>query len=199
MRIHRLALLIGCLLPLSGCATMQQIRALEGVDFSIDGVGEVSLAGINVSDFQAFTDLSFADGARFANAVRLGEVPLSMVVNVRAENPADNYADARLIRMDWSLLLQDRETISGRIVTETMLPRGQPTVVPIVVQMNLVEFFEGSARDLFELALSFTGMGGEPKDVKVRALPVVETAFGPITYDEPIVIVSGEVGRSSGQ
>jgi len=178
---------------------MQQIRALEGVDFSIDGVGDVSLSGINLSDFRAFTELGLADGARFANAVRTGEVPLSMVVNVRAENPSDNYADARLIRMDWSLLLQDRETISGRIVTETVLLRGQPTVVPIVVQMNLVEFFEGSARDLFELALSFTGMGGDTKDVKVRALPVVETAFGPITYDEPIVIVSAEVGRSSGQ
>jgi hypothetical protein len=193
MRISRLALLIGCLLPLSGCATMQQIRALENVDFSIDGVGQVSLAGINLADFRAFTDLSFTDGARFANAVRTGDVPLSMVVNVLAENPTSNYADARLIRMDWSLLLQDRETVNGRIVTEMQLPRGEP----IVVQLNLVEFFEGNARDLFELALSFTGMGGEAKDVKVRALPVVDTAFGPITYDQPIVIVSAEVGRSS--
>jgi len=172
---------------------MQQIRALENVDFSIDGVGQVSLAGINLADFRAFTDLSFTDGARFANAVRTGDVPLSMVVNVLAENPTSNYADARLIRMDWSLLLQDRETVNGRIVTEMQLPRGEP----IVVQLNLVEFFEGNARDLFELALSFTGMGGEAKDVKVRALPVVDTAFGPITYDQPIVIVSAEVGRSS--
>lgn len=195
MRTPRLALLIGCLLPLSGCATMQQIRALENVDFSIDGVGQVSLAGINLSDFQAFTDLSFTDGARFANAIRTGEVPLSMVVNVRAENPTSNYADARLVRMDWSLLLQDRETVNGRIITETQLRRGQPTVVPIVVQLNLVEFFEGSARDLFELALSFTGMGGEAKNVKIRALPVIDTDFGPIRYDQPIVIVSAEVGR----
>ena len=181
-------------LAISGCATLSQFRALDDVDFSIDGISEVRLAGVDLSGIRAFTDLSLADGATLANAVRQGELPLAMEIQVLAQNPADNAVDARLVNMDWTLFLEDRETISGQIVGETVLPRGEPTIVPVVVRLNLVDFFEGSTRDLFELALSFTGLGGESKNVTLTALPVIETIFGPITYERPIRIVSVDVG-----
>ena len=196
MHVRRLLLPLLCSLPFtSGCATLQQLRALDRVDFSIAGVSEVRLAGIELSRLSAFTDLGLVDAARLASAVQSRDLPLALEIQVLGENPADNVADARLVGMDWTLLLQNRETLSGTLEGETLLRRGQPTTIPIIVRLNLIEFFEGSARDLFELALSIGGAGGEPKDVALRALPVIETAFGPISYPEPITIVSREVGR----
>lgn len=196
MPVRRLSLPLLCsLLIASGCATLQQLRALDRVDFSIDGVSEVRLAGIDLSRLRDFTDLSLVDAARLASAVQSRDLPLAMEIQVLGENPADNVADARLVRMDWTLLLQNRETLSGTVAGETLLRRGQPTTIPIVVELNLIEFFEGSARDLFELALSISGAGGAPKEVTLRALPTIETAFGPISYPQPITIVSREVGR----
>jgi hypothetical protein len=96
--------------------------------------------------------------------------------------------------MDWTLFLQDRETLSGVFADETLLPPGQPTGVPISMSLNLIEFFEGSTQDLVELALSVAGQGGAPKEVTLRATPVVDTALGPIRYPQPITIVSAEVG-----
>ncbi|MDA1102330.1 MAG: hypothetical protein O2956_01850 [Gemmatimonadetes bacterium] len=194
MAARRMILALALPLLLSGCATYRQVHALDRVDFSIDDVAHVSLAGINLSGFSEVTDLGLADAAALANAVRTRNVPLSLEVIVLADNPEDND-DARLVRMDWTLFLQGRETLSGVIANDTMLPRGQPTSLAIQVNLNLADFFDGTARDLFELALSFTGMGGAPKNVTLTALPTVQTVFGPLTYTEPIRIVSANVGR----
>ena len=78
-------------------------RALEHVDFSIDGVSGVRLAGVDLSDVRTFTDLSLADGATLANAVRRGDLPLAMEIQVLADNPTSNVVDARLIEMTWTL------------------------------------------------------------------------------------------------
>jgi hypothetical protein len=63
------------------------------------------------------------------------------------------------------------------------------------VRLNLVDFFEGSAQDLLELALSLSGQGGEPKSVALRATPIIDTPLGPMRYPRPITIVNAEAGR----
>jgi hypothetical protein len=191
----RLVWNLAALSLLAGCATLQQLAALRDVDFSVDRVSDVRLAGIDLTGVRSYSDLGLTDTGRLALAVSQRELPMDFRVHLTALNPADNSVDARLVRMDWTLLLQGRETLSGVFADETLLPRGQPTDVPISVSLDLVDFFEGSARDLLELALDLSGRGGEPTEVTLRAVPTVDTALGPIRYPEPITIVSREVGR----
>lgn len=173
---------------------MSQIRAFERVDFSIAGISQVRLAGVDLSGVRQFTQLTFVDAGYVAAGFRDGNLPLTFEVQVAGDNPSDN-GDARLVRMEWTLFLEDRETVSGLVAEEHFFPSGQSTTFPLVVQLNLFDFFEGSARDLFELALSFTGMGGESKTLMLQALPVVETAFGPLVYREPIRIEARDIGQ----
>ena len=72
---------------------------------------------------------------------------------------------------------------------------GEPTTFPLQIQLDLLEFFEGSARDLGELALNLSGQGGAPADIAIRANPTIQTALGPIRYPGDITIVSATVGR----
>lgn len=195
MTLLRLASVFLVLLPLSGCATLQQIGALQQVDFSLRGVSEVHLAGIDFTRVRSFSDLSFADAASLTAAVRDRDLPLTLELDVMALNPQDNYADARLVQLDWTLFLENRETVSGVVDREIILPRGEPTAVPVGVSLNLVEFYEGNAQDLFELAQSLAGVGGEPKEVAVEALPTVQTTLGPIRYPEPIRMSTTVGGR----
>ena len=197
MKIHARPVVpaMAALLALAGCATLQQLAALRDVDFSVDRVSGVRLAGIDLAGVRSYSDLGVADAGRLALAVTQRELPMDFRVHITALNPEDNSVDARLVRMDWTLFLQGRETLSGVFADETLLPRGQPTDVPISVSLDLVDFFEGSARDLFELALDIAGQGGEPTEVTLRAVPTVDTALGPIRYPQPITIVSREVGR----
>lgn len=183
------------LLGISGCATLRQMAALTNVDFSLDRVSDPRLAGIDLGHVDSFADLGFADAARLAQAISEQMLPLDFRLHLLAENPAENTTDARLIRMDWTLLLQERETLSGVFEGNVLLPPGEPTDVPITVSMNLVDFFDGSAQDLLELALSLTGQGGAPKEVALRATPVVDTPLGPMRYPQPITILSRNVGE----
>jgi len=186
--MRRLLPALALAVALSGCATLQQLAALRSVDFSIDRVSNVRLAGVDLSSVSSYRDLGIADIGRLTLAA-------SQRLHLTAANPADNSADARLVRLDWTLLLQGRETISGVFADETLLRRGQPTDVPITMSLDLIDFFEGSAQDLVELALSLSGQGGSPREVTLRATPSVDTALGPIRYPQPITIVSREVGE----
>ena len=198
MRFHRRSVALASVLTLAGCATLQQIAALRDVDFSVDRLSGVRLAGVDLARVRSYTQLSVTEAARLASAVSQSTLPLDFTVHLTALNPEDNSVDARLVRMDWTLLLstdgRDRETLSGTFADETILPRGRPTDVPIDVSLDLLDFFQGSAQDLFDLALSIADPNAPPTEVALRATPTVDTALGPIRYPRPITIVSRDVG-----
>lgn len=178
----------------SGCATLQQFAALGDVDFSLNGVSGLRLAGVELDRVRSYRDLGLADVGALALAISMNELPMEFDLHVMAENPSDNRVQARLLRMDWTLFLQDRETLSGVLEDEVILPPGEPRDIPISISLNLIEFFDGNAQDLLELALSLAGQGGAPKDVALKASPVVDTPLGAIRYPQPITILSTKVG-----
>lgn len=180
---------------LAGCAALQQYAALGNVDFSLDRVSSLRVAGIDLSRVNSFNDIGFSDAAVLISSVAQNRLPMAFQLHVTAENPVDNRVDARLMEMGWTLFLQDRETLSGVLDQEYLLPPGQPTDIPITISLDLLEFFDGNAEDLLELALSLANQGGEPKEVALRATPVVDTPIGPIRYPRPITILSREVGQ----
>jgi hypothetical protein len=96
--------------------------------------------------------------------------------------------------MDWTLFLEDRETISGTFDQDILLPAGQRTDVPIPIRLDLVDFFGRNLSDLVDLALAVSGQGGQSKDIKLMARPTIDTPIGPIQYPQPITIVARNVG-----
>lgn len=196
---RRALVVLPALLLLGGCATLQQIAALRNVDFSLDRVAQVRLADIDLDRVRSYSDLSVTDVARLTLALSREELPLDFNLFVQGENPPENGTEARLVRFAWTLLLEDRETISGVFEDEVVFAPGEPTTFPVRISLDLLEFFEGSARDLGELALNLAGEGGSPKNVALRAVPTIQTALGPIRYPGEITIVSTEVGRDAPQ
>ena len=178
----------------AGCKTIQEIAALRNVAFAISSVSDAQLAGVDVQRLASYEDLSLTEVTRLGRALLNKELPLDFQLHLTAENPPDNPVQARLVKMDWTLLLDDKETISGVFDDSIVLPPGEPTDVPIPISLNLVEFFEHGVQDLVELALAVAGQGGEPKRIQLKATPTVDTPLGPIRYPQPITIVSKEVG-----
>jgi hypothetical protein len=177
----------------SSCATLQQVAALRRVDFSLDRVTGATLAGIRLEGKDSYSDLGTTDIARLVAAVALKNVPLSMTVHVEGENPAENSVTARLVQMDWTLFIDDIETVSGRLDREYQFLPGQPTDVPVLVELDLWDFFSGRAEDLFGLALGATGARGGTMNIALRARPTIQTPIGPIRYPSPITIVQRDV------
>ena len=178
----------------AGCKTLQEIAALRNVNFAIDRVADARLAGVELNRLKTYQDLSPGDVLKLGRAVAQKEFPLDFQLHLIAENPPDNSVQARLVKLDWTLLLDDAETISGVFDDNVVLPPGQPTDIAIPISLNLTDFFQHGVRDLVELALAVAGQGGEPKRIKLQAIPTVDTALGPIRYPEPITIISRQVG-----
>jgi hypothetical protein len=189
----RAVLAVGLLAALSGCATLREIAALRQVEFSLDRVSSLTLAGVDLDRVRRYEDLGLVEAARIASALASRELPLAFTLHVRADNP-DGNARARLMALDWTLFLQDRETVSGGLPGSVVIPTGGTADVPLAIRLDLLEFFEGSGRDLVNLALTLAGEEAPPTSVRLRAVPTVETALGPIRYPQPITIVSREFG-----
>jgi hypothetical protein len=190
------SVLLGVLLLVfaSGCQTLREVANLRNVSFALDRVGDASLAGIDLQRVRSYEDLSAGDVLRLTQAVSRNELPLSFTLHLNAENPPENDVQARLVTMDWTLLVDEQETISGVFDDTIVLPPGEPRDVPIPMRIDLVDFFDRGAQDLIELALAITGQNGAPKRIQLRATPTIDTAIGPIRYPRPIVIADEEVG-----
>lgn len=186
--------LAGILVITAGCATLQQIAALRRVDFDIDRVAGGRLAGVDVSRVRSYDDLTAAQIALIGIAIARKDLPLSFDLHVSALNPVDNQVTARLVAMDWSLFIDDQETISGSLTDAISLPPGQAVDIPIAMSLNLLDFFGSQSRQLIDLALAAAGAGGTPTRISLRASPTVDTPVGPIRYPQPITIVSRTVG-----
>jgi hypothetical protein len=176
------------LILLGACASLGQLAALRRVDFSLGSVRDGAIAAVPLARIANARDLSAIDLARVTYAVARRNVPLDMILDIRADNPADNRTAATLVRLDWTLFLDDRETVSGVLDTAIAMPPGQATIVALAVRLNLVEFFDGPAESLIDIAAGLAGVRADPTRVTLRATPTVNTPLGPISYPAPITI-----------
>lgn len=190
----RAALSILLLATTGGCATLQQLAALRQVAFALAGVQDGRVAGVPLSRIASYQDLTAVEIGRVALAIARNDLPLTFRVDVRAENPATNRATATMVRLAWSLYLDDKETINGVLDTTYTLPPGQPVIIPLQMALNLRQFFGGPAESLVNLAAGVAGLRANPTRIALRAVPSIDTPLGPITYPSPITIVSGTVG-----
>lgn len=177
-------LLLG--LTLAGCATLQQVLALRNVIFSIAGVSGGSLAGVPLSRIASVRDLTAGDAARLALAIGRGTAPLDFVVDVQASNPESNGTAATMMRLDWMLLLDGKETIRGVLDSSYTLPAGQPVTIPVRMQLDLKQFFDTGYDDILNLALGLVGASNDPTRITLELLPQVDTPLGPMSWPTPI-------------
>jgi hypothetical protein len=173
---------------LPGCRVSQRLAELRAAEFTLDRVDGLRVAGMDLARLRSFDDLSDAQRATIAAAARAGDVPLEFSLIVRARNPAQNAATAELFSMEWTLLLAERDTVSGRLDRRVQIRSGEIIEVPVPVRLNLVQFFGRDDRDLLAALRESIGPAGVPINLRLRATPSVGTANGPIGARVPIEI-----------
>ena len=161
-----------------GCATVRGVSALRDVDFEPDRVTAIRLAGFPVGEVQSVDDLSPALVTAVAAGALGGHVPLECVVVVRATNPATNPVTAKVLRMNWVLLVEGKETVGGAVDRALSIAPGQTVEVPVQVGVDLAEVAGRHAGTLLRLAVALAEGREGPVHLAVRVSPIVETPFG---------------------
>jgi len=159
-------------------------------------VQDRQLRGTNVQQVRSVNDIRAPAITRWTAAVTRRELPMTFQVNVGAGNPADNPVIATLVGLDWTLFLDEQETIGGALNNQYSLQPGVETGIPLSINLNVFQFLDRSAQDVVELALAVAGQGGSPKRIKIMATPTVSTPIGPIRYPNPVTIISRDVGST---
>jgi hypothetical protein len=174
-------------LALGGCATLQSLAQLPQVRFHIDGTSDASLAGVDLDRLRRVEDLGPLDLVRVGAAVARRRVPLRFDLHLGAQNNSANRYDLRLERLEWTLMLEDRDTVSGVFDRPVVIEADGSTDIPITIELDLLRFFDSGAKDLAAVAVRAAGAGG-PTNVALRARPTVRTPMGPVRFPNEIVI-----------
>ncbi|MDP4200979.1 MAG: hypothetical protein Q8922_13110 [Bacteroidota bacterium] len=181
---------------LNSCATLNALAGLSRIQFMLQNVQSVRLAGIDVANKHSVSDFSVMDGINLMGAFSSGHFPLTFTLNVAAKNPnAPNaaYGALQVTDFPWRLLLDGHETISGNIGAPIGVPAGGSTaIMPLQVTVDLKQFFANQGyNDMINLALALSGQGGS-SHIQLKAVPTMATPIGSMRYPGELTIVNTE-------
>ena len=194
---------LGVWLVIAGCSALQEMQNtlanLQRLQFKLDSVAPGNLAGINLAQVNAPSDLSLQDGLKLMNAFTNKSLPVAFTLNVAAKNPNDGTAGtskqvALLSSLAWKLKIDEKETIAGDIPNPIEIPgSGQATVIPLSMSLDLYTFFKDQGyKDVLNLALAVAGQKGSTSRLTLAATPTVSVAGINLKYPGQINIVDKE-------
>lgn len=178
------------------CSVYQTMVNLSRLQFKLGDVNGFSLMNIPISNKTSISDFTALDVINITSSVSQGKFPVSFVLNVDAKNPNDgsggySRTDATLKDFAWTLELDGKKTISGRLDNPVSVPgTGDVTVIPLRIDIDLKEFFaERGYESLINLALALGGAQGSSSKIALYAKPTVSTVLGNISYPGELKIV----------
>lgn len=192
---YTLLLSIFLLLNYNCTSTIDMLKNIQRLKFKLGSVGNFKIAGIPISNKSSLTDFSVVDGLKLVNSFSSGKLPASFTLNVLAKNPNDGTGrspktTSTLTSLKWRLFLDSKETINGNISQSIEVPgTGKETTIPIDMSLDLYKFFKEAGYDsMINLALALGGVNGSSSRITLKAVPSIETIFGPISSGEITIV-----------
>ncbi len=179
---------------LTSCSAINALTGLSRIQFKLNNVQSVRLAGIDITNKRSASDFSVMDGINLASAFASGQFPLTFTLNVVAQNPNPPSAILSALQVTdfpWQLLLNGQQTITGNIGAPIGVPPGgATTIIPLQVSLDLKQFFANQGyNQIIQLALALAGQGGV-SHVQLLATPTMSAGGFSLRYPGQLTIVN---------
>jgi len=181
----RRSILVCVALMACGCSFLRGPRSPNPVEFTFERISDVNVGGVTTVGKSSSADMSRTDVTMLTTALLGQNVPTTLVVHLRAENP--NPVVARMTKLDWTFYLEDRKVLSGKLEKAYELEPGKTVDVPVPLTFNAYGLVQNDTQSLFALGLGLDGASAT-KAVRLDLSPTVDTDWGPIAYPEPITV-----------
>jgi len=144
------------------CQQLKQMANFTKCEFRMNSVQNTTLAGVNVQQIQSLSDLNLLQAGKITAAYASGTMPLTLTVNVDAQNPND--AAAAMNRMDWILLIEGKEIVTGTLNERVAIaPNGGTATIPVRISADLRKLMaQNSMEENINLGMGLAGAGGKP-------------------------------------
>lgn len=180
----------------AGCSVYQAITNVSRLKFKINSVAGFKLAGINIENKRKISDFASVDALKLSAGFINGKLPVQFTIYVDAKNPNDGTGgfartDVTLDSFPYKLYIDDKETISGDITSNVLIPGvGESSIIELNIKLDLIDFFKDQGYNrIIDLALAIGGKNGSSSRIKLKAQPIIGTPFGSIPYHGEITIV----------
>jgi len=194
--LKKLFIIFGLIAFIYSCSVYETFVNLSRLQFKLGTVNNFQLNGIDLSSKSKLEDFNLQDILNISSMFSSGKFPVSFILNVEVKNPNDGTGgykatDATIQSFPWRLMIDDKLTVSGNIDKPVSVPgTGDVAEIPIVIQLDIAEFFKDKGYEsLINLALTLGGKNGSASRLTLYADPVINTAFGNISYPDEIKIV----------
>ena len=170
---------------ISGCDILDQARQvamLSKCEFKLNSVDQLQLAGVNIQHINKLSDLNIIDAAKITTAAMGSRLPLNFTLNVEAKNP--NSAAAGMTKLDWILLIDDIEMVSGVNNQRVQIPaNGGTAILPLTIGIDLKQALKGRSADaIANFGLNLAGAGNKPTRITLKARPTIMVGSQSIAY-----------------
>jgi hypothetical protein len=190
-----LAVIILGLLSVQGCDLYETLVNLTRLQFSLDEVDNLAVAGVSLDDKTDISDVSASEVLTLSTALLAGELTTSMTLNVEALNPNDGSGGyqrtkALIKAFPYNLQLREKRVVSGDIEEPISVPgTGEVEIFKLGVEFDLLEIFAFVGyEDALNMTLQLNASDNDATTLALRALPVVGTEYGDINYPDTLTI-----------
>ncbi len=190
--------LIAVLLSLNfiSCSVYKTIVNVSRLKFKLGNIENLEVSGVHFDNKKSVSDFNSLEILKLTASLIRRTFPVTFVLNVEAQNPNDGNGgyprtDIMLKSFPWDLYIDDKQTVSGNILSPISIPgTGEIVTIPIEIKLDLYKFIQDKdLNSLINLALSIDGVKGHSSNVTLFAQPTVSTSIGDITYPEQLKIV----------
>jgi hypothetical protein len=180
------ATLIFCL---TACQQLKQMANFSKCEFRMNNVQNTTLAGVNVQQVQSVSDLNLLDAGRLSAAYASGSMPLSLTVNLDVNNP--NNATAAMNRLEWILLIEDKEIVNGIVNDRVSIAPNGVAQLPLRISTDLRKLMaKNTTQENINLGLGLVGGGNKPsKKLSLKVKPSI--VIGSLTIPYPGYLTVG--------
>ncbi|MDJ1499135.1 hypothetical protein [Xanthocytophaga agilis] len=154
--------IIALLLVSFSCTQLKQMANFTKCQFRMSSVQNTNLAGVNVQQIKSLSDMNLLQAGKLTAAYASGTMPLSLTINVDAQNPND--ATAAMNKMEWILLIEGKEIVTGTLNDRVSIaPSGGTATIPVQINADLRKIMAKNSMDEnINLGLGLVGAGNKP-------------------------------------
>ncbi len=178
-------LLALALLP--GCKEASDLMAFSDAKYSLEGVHDLRLNGVDVMQKQGPNDFTTAEGDSLLASISNNTLRanLTLAVLVKLQEPLEN-PEMTLSGMKWQLLVDQKETLEGMINDSIVLREGLNELpIETVVKMSEVEGMR-NYEGLSKLMTILSQRKSLRERLTFQIKPTVLTSLGDIELPEYI-------------
>lgn len=154
------------LITLSSCVVSQTKRFAQ-CEFRFKNIEYLNSNGVDLIGKSSLSQLGWKDGAKLTSALAKKNVPFNMQVNLDVKN--NNSGTASLIRVDWLLVVQDKEIAQGTTHEKLEVTgNGGTATLPLSISIELFEALKDEG--ISTVASTLWAIAKDPKNPKVMKI-----------------------------